>query len=121
MHTTRKDHPPMSRRTTAAIAALVATAAVLSACGSSNHATGAASAGGSQSVSAGSAIKLGFITAKTGVASSTFAAAEEGFKARIGLENSRGGVGGHKLEYVTADDASTGPGSAAAAQKLIQQ
>jgi branched-chain amino acid transport system substrate-binding protein len=108
----------MRRRNSALIAVVVATAAVLSACGTSSN---GASAGGGQSAKPGSPIKLGFITAKTGVASSTFANAESGFKARIELENAHGGVNGHKLDYVAADDTSTGPGAAAAVQKLIQQ
>lgn len=108
----------MRRRNSALVAVVVAMAAVLSACGSSS---GGASAGGGQIVEAGSPIKLGFITAKTGVASSTFVNAESGFKARLELENANGGVNGHKLEYVAADDTSTGPGAAAAVQKLIQQ
>ena len=119
----------MRIRTSAALAVVLAGAVVLSACSSSsnggggggNTTTSASSPTNNNTAPSGAPIKLGLLTSVTGVASSSFASVEQGVKARIGLENSKGGVNGHQLQYVVADDTSTGPGAVAAAQKLIQQ
>jgi branched-chain amino acid transport system substrate-binding protein len=105
--------------------ALVAVAAgclVVSACSSSGRAAGGGAAPTkNQTQAAGAPIKLGVLTSQTGVASSSFNTVEKGVKARLALENASGGVNGHKLQYVMADDQSTGPGAVAGARKLIQQ
>jgi branched-chain amino acid transport system substrate-binding protein len=112
----------MRKRTTAAVAVVITGALALSACNSANK-SGSAGAVSVQNNTAakGAPIKLGVLTSVTGDASSSFSTVEQGVKARIRLQNAEGGVSGHKLEYVVADDTSTGPGAVAAAQQLIQQ
>ncbi len=53
------------------------------------------------------AIKIGFISSKTGVAASTSGSSDLGCKARVGRQNAAGGVHGRKLEVEYADDASS--------------
>lgn len=110
----------MRKRAAAAMAAVITGAAALSACGS---AAGVATVGlGSGSpVAPGSPIKLGVLTSMTGPAAPDFDTMELGFKARLGLQNAEGGVDGHRLQSVTADDTSSGPGAATAAQELIEK
>jgi branched-chain amino acid transport system substrate-binding protein len=96
----------------------IAVASALAVTGCSSGGSGPAT---DQTQAAGAPIKLGVITSVTGAASSSFTTVENGVKARLGLENANGGVNGHKLEYVVADDQSAGPGAVAAAQKLIEQ
>jgi ABC-type branched-subunit amino acid transport system substrate-binding protein len=112
----------MLKRTTTVLALAAAACLTVSACSSSNnHKAAQSAATNNQTQAAGTPIKLGVLTSITGAASSSFTTVEQGVKARLGVENAAGGVNGHKLEYVMADDQSTGPGAIAAAQKLIQQ
>lgn len=110
----------MRKRTTAAVVVVIAGALALSACSSKSGGAGDAPTANNTAAS-GAPIKLGLLTSVTGVASSSFSTVYQGVKARIGLQNAEGGVNGHKLEYVVADDTSTGPGVVAAAQQLIEQ
>lgn len=66
-------------------------------------------------------IKLGLITALTGVTSSNEADTPEGAMARIDAQNALGGVNGRKIQMVTVDDTSTTTGDATAAEVLVQQ
>ena len=66
----------------------------------------AATAGPDQGVT-DKAIKIGFISSKTGVAASTSGSSDIGCKARVGRENAAGGVNGRKLEVEYVDDASS--------------
>ena len=50
------------------------------------------------------AIKIGFITSKTGPAASSSQYSDLGCKARIGAENANGGVNGRKIDVVYKDD-----------------
>lgn len=112
----------MKRRTTAAAVAVMAGALAVSACGSSGNSGGANAAPTSNSTAAsGAPIKLGLLTSLTGAASSSFSTVQQGVKARIGLQNAQGGVNGHQLDFVAADDTSTGPGAVAGVQQLVQQ
>jgi branched-chain amino acid transport system substrate-binding protein len=112
----------MRKRTTAAVAVVLAGGLALSACSKSNNSGNLAAAPKANNTAAsGAPIKLGVLTSLTGDAASSFTTVPQGVKARIGLQNAEGGVGGHKLEYVTADDTSSGPGAVAAAQQLIEQ
>jgi len=61
------------------------------------------------------------ITSLTGPYSSNFTTLEKGVKARLAVANAEGGVNGHKLTYVMADDTSTPAGALAATKRLIQQ
>lgn len=112
----------MRKRTTAAVAVVLAGGLALSACSKSNNSGNLASAPKANNTAAsGAPIKLGVLTSLTGDASSSFTTVTQGVKARIGLQNAEGGVNGHKLEYVAADDTSSGPGVVSAAQQLIEQ
>ncbi|HLG66307.1 MAG TPA: ABC transporter substrate-binding protein [Acidimicrobiales bacterium] len=66
------------------------------------------------------AVKVGFITDITGIASSTFEDSAQGIAARFALQNAHGGVNGRKLELVTADTTSTPAGAQTAAQDLVE-
>ena len=90
----------------------------LAACGSGSGSSGG---GDSGALAEGAPIRLGLLTALSGGYSSGFVRAENGVKARLELENSKGGVNGHKLTYTTADDTSTPDGAAKAVRKLTQQ
>jgi branched-chain amino acid transport system substrate-binding protein len=112
----------MRKQTMAAAALVVAGCLVVSSCSSSRRGSGGGGgATKNQTQAAGTPIKLGVLTSMTGVASSSFTTVEKGVKARLAVENAKGGVNGHKLDYVMGDDQSTGPGAVAAAQKLISQ
>jgi branched-chain amino acid transport system substrate-binding protein len=105
------------RRRTAVSSLLVAGALALAACSSS----GSNSGGGSTSASGSKPIRIGGLASLTGVAASSNVNCALGIKARIGVENDKGGINGHKLEYVMADDKSEGPGVVAAITKLVEQ
>ena len=79
---------------------------------------GAAPAGPDQGVT-DTAVKIGFITSKTGVAASTSGSSDVGCKARIGRQNAAGGVNGRKLEVEYVDDASSAA-NLTQAQSLVQ-
>jgi branched-chain amino acid transport system substrate-binding protein len=112
----------MRKRKAAAVAVVIAGALALSACSKANNTAGAVGTPAVNNTAAsGAPIKLGLLTSVTGDASSSFNTVYQGVEARIGLQNAEGGVDGHKLTYVTADDTSTGPGAVAAAQQLIEQ
>jgi branched-chain amino acid transport system substrate-binding protein len=112
-------------RTAAAVAAAAAVVA-LAACSSSTSTSSSPTAAGSSSsaVAAGNGapIKIGVLTSITGSTASGFTpGTESGVKARLGLVNAAGGVNGHKVTYVMADDASSPAGAATAVRKLIEQ
>jgi len=65
-------------------------------------------------------ITLGYITSRTGVASSTFADGPAAAQARIALQNAQGGVDGRKLVLVPVDDQSSPAQDQTAAQELVQ-
>jgi branched-chain amino acid transport system substrate-binding protein len=108
-----------SRRAVAILAVTVAAALTVSGC-SSSKASGPASKP-TATAKAGAPITLGVLTSLTGSLSSGFTTVEAGVKARLAVENAKGGVNGHQLKYVMADDASTPAGAVSAVQKLVQQ
>jgi branched-chain amino acid transport system substrate-binding protein len=55
----------------------------------------------------GAPIKIALITSETGFAASEFLGAADAFNARIALQNSIGGVNGHKLVGIVFDDATS--------------
>jgi branched-chain amino acid transport system substrate-binding protein len=84
--------------------------------------SGLGSAGAAASLDDGvsaKAIKLGYIFSKSGVAGSTFLNADKGCQARVGRENSKGGVNGRKVDVEYVDDQSGGANKTAA-QDLVQ-
>jgi branched-chain amino acid transport system substrate-binding protein len=97
------------RRASALGAVVVAAALVAAACGGS----GSGSSGGS-----GDPIKVGGMLSYTAAGSNSGPALEVGAKARFAQINEGGGVGGHQLEFVTADDA-LDPAKAPAAMRTL--
>ena len=63
------------------------------------------------------AVKIGFITSKTGPAASTSGNSDAGCKARVGRANAAGGVNGRKVDVVYVDDQTTS--NLPAAQSLV--
>jgi branched-chain amino acid transport system substrate-binding protein len=114
------------RRTGTAIAVAAAVVTLAAACSSSGSSSGSAAAGAGSSSAAASGngvpITVGVLTSITGSSASGFTpGTEQGVKARFGLVNAAGGVNGHKITYVMADDASSPTGAATAVRKLIEQ
>jgi ABC-type branched-subunit amino acid transport system substrate-binding protein len=106
------------KRTGAAVAFTAAVMMLAAACGSSSS-SGSGSGGSSSS---GAPIKIGVLTSITGSSASGFTpSTENGIKARLGLVNAKGGVNGHKITFVMADDASSAAGAATAVRQLIEQ
>jgi branched-chain amino acid transport system substrate-binding protein len=116
------------KRTGAAVAftaAVVTLAAAACSSGSSSSQGAAGSATSSSGAAAsgnGAPIKVGVVTSITGASASGFTpGTQEGVKARLGLANAAGGVNGHKITYIMADDASSPAGAANAVRQLIEQ
>ena len=121
----------------AALGVAVAGSLILAACSSSKSGSSATTASGSATTattSSGSAsntasapgvsattIKIGLITALTGVTSSNEADTPQGALARIDAQNAAGGVDGRQIQLVTVDDTSTTAGDLTAAQTLVQE
>ena len=102
------------------VVALTAVAALsLTACGSAKSTK--STAANTQAAAQGTPIKVGVLTSLTGPYSSGFTTVEKAVKARLGLVNDAGGINGHKITYVMADDTGSPTGAKAAVQKLIQQ
>jgi branched-chain amino acid transport system substrate-binding protein len=78
------------------------------------------SAGAAGAASGKSPIVIGFVGDLTGVASSTFADGPGGARARVDLQNARGGVHGHKLQLIVVDDQSNPNSVVTAAQDLVE-
>lgn len=106
---------------TMSIAASAAAAVLaLSACSSSSKSSGDPGGSGSGGPS-GSTIKIGYISNLTGPGASSYGKLGlEGAQARVDLANASGGVNGHKIELVSADDQSNPTGNVTAAQSLIE-
>jgi branched-chain amino acid transport system substrate-binding protein len=64
---------------------------------------------------------IGLVTDQTGPAASTYQNVINGVQARIGLQNAHGGVNGHQIKLVTADDATSPTNNMTAAQELISK
>jgi branched-chain amino acid transport system substrate-binding protein len=111
----------VARRHLMALVAGAAIISVIAACSSSKSGSATGGASGSSQPSNGRTIKVGVLTSLTGPAASGFTGIETGVKSRFELANASGGINGHKIEYVMADDASTAQGTLAAANKMIQQ
>jgi len=112
----------MRSRIVVAVAAAVTAAALgLTACGSSGDSDDSSGSGPAPSAASGKPITVGVLTSLTGSGASGYLTVEKGVKARFAEVNAKGGVNGHQLKYVMADDASTAAGAASAARKLVQQ
>lgn len=82
---------------------------------------GACSAGSRGNSSNGSAapVTVGLVTTLTGPAAANFNGNLQGAQARIDLQNSRGGVDGHRLQLIGVDDQTSLQGAASAMSELI--
>ena len=63
-------------------------------------------------------VKIGFISALTGVAGPNYKNAAKGCEARVDAQNAKGGVNGRKIDLIAVDDASSGA-NLTAAQDLV--
>jgi branched-chain amino acid transport system substrate-binding protein len=81
--------------------------------------------GGSTAASAASTsgpeIKLGVISAETGADSPNKTEQTNAIQANVDQINAAGGINGHKVEVIIADDTSTAQGALTAAQNLVSQ
>ena len=66
-------------------------------------------------------IKVGAILPQTGASAPSFAASEDGMRARFNLANSSGELGKRKIDFTVADDAGDPARNVTAAQKLVEQ
>jgi branched-chain amino acid transport system substrate-binding protein len=66
-------------------------------------------------------VKIGFISALTGVAGPNYQNAAKGCEARVDAQNAKGGVNGRKIDLVTVDDKSSGANLAAAQDLATNQ
>ena len=71
--------------------------------------------------SSGAPITIALITSETGIAASEFVGVADSFNARIALQNSMGGVHGHKLVGVVIDDGSSPTQVAIAVQDALSK
>jgi branched-chain amino acid transport system substrate-binding protein len=78
-------------------------------------ASGAPTTGGD-----GSPITFGVVTSISGNASSNFSDVETGVKAYVNAINAKGGVNGHPLKYIMADDQSSPTQNLTAAKDLVE-
>ena len=109
-----------SKKSSTATTSGGSTATTASSGTSAPSATSAPSGGSAPGVTS-TTIKVGLITALTGVTSSNEADTPDGAMARIDAQNAAGGVNGRQILLVTVDDQSTTAGDATAAQVLVQQ
>jgi ABC-type branched-subunit amino acid transport system substrate-binding protein len=102
-----------------------ATAVLLGGCSPlTGDAGDAVGAGGSSCVSPGVTadnVQLGLITPSDGMSGPAYLSFRGGVDARIGVENSRGGVGGRKIGYVWGDDESNPATNLAVARDLVRE
>ncbi len=66
-------------------------------------------------------IKIGLVTTLSGPVAPAFADAVAGAQARIGLQNAQGGVNGHQLQLVLADDGGSPTTALSAIQSLVSK
>ena len=66
-------------------------------------------------------IKVGAILPVTGPSAPSFAASEDGMRARFNLANSSGELGKRKIDFTVADDVGDPARNVTAAQKLVEQ
>ena len=64
-------------------------------------------------------VTLGLLTATEGITAQVLLPFRAGIDARLGLENSKGGVNGRTLNYKWENDDSTGTGGAASVKRLV--
>ena len=70
---------------------------------------------------AGSPITIVLVTSRTGTAAAEYSTAQVGFLARVALQNSEGGISGHKIIPLVIDDQTSLTSVATAAQDAISK
>ncbi len=101
------------------IGAVVAAAATFAACSSSSKGSSSPTSAAGKGAN-GSPITVGLVTTLTGPAAEQFQGNLQGAQARIDLQNAQGGVNGHKINLVSADDQTSTTGASTAMSELIQ-
>jgi branched-chain amino acid transport system substrate-binding protein len=76
---------------------------------------------GPAGASAKSPIKIALISSLTGEAASQFSDSPVGFKARIALQNSMGGINGHKIDIMVIDDQTNPSTAPTAVQEAVSK
>jgi branched-chain amino acid transport system substrate-binding protein len=94
------------------LGAAAAMVAAVAACSSSSKS-------GTTGSSSASPITIGLLTTLSGLGTSNFFGNLQGAQARIDLENAHGGVNGHKINLVSADDQTSFTGATNAMSQLI--
>jgi branched-chain amino acid transport system substrate-binding protein len=70
---------------------------------------------------AGSPVTVAFIASLTGLASSQYGNAQQGFLARVALQNARGGVNGHRINTIVIDDGTNPSNVATGVQEAVSK
>ncbi|MBO0730193.1 MAG: ABC transporter substrate-binding protein [Acidimicrobiaceae bacterium] len=100
-------------------------AVVAAACGGSSKSTGSGTANSGSSGGSGAATKspyrIGLVYPGTGSAADTYTGVVRAAQARLDVLNASGGINGHPVELVKADDQSSPTGNVTATQQLMSQ
>jgi branched-chain amino acid transport system substrate-binding protein len=104
------------------IGAIVAAAAAIAACGSSSgsHSANTGASTGATTGATSSPITVGLLTTLTGPAAAQFQGNLQGAQARIDLQNAQGGVNGHSINLVHADDQTNPQAASTGMSDLVQ-
>lgn len=108
------------RASVRALAAAGAAGALLLAACTTTPSAGGTSKGTSAASSNKSPITIAFVTSLTGGAAPNATRGAKAFKARIDLQNAKGGVDGHKLKAIVIDDASNFTQETATMQRAVE-
>ncbi|WP_219418600.1 ABC transporter substrate-binding protein [Pseudonocardia nigra] len=114
----------ISRRRTAALAAAVATALVLTACGAGGRPDEGAASGEGGASDVGiteTSVKVGAHFPLTGVAAPGYSEIPTGTQAYFDFVNAAGGINGRQIEYVYKDDAYNPTQTSQVANELVLQ
>jgi branched-chain amino acid transport system substrate-binding protein len=82
--------------------------------------TAAAIGGGATPAAGGAAIRVGRVGNFGGVAGASCAPARESLRAWVGLINAKGGINGHKVELLVADDGNEGTRDLSIAKDFVE-
>src|ERR1700712_4090320 len=91
-------------RTTAAVVITLALAMVATACGSSSKSDAGGDTGTTQPAATGTALKIGWIGTLTTATGTTPNGGKEAMDAWVKATNASGGIAGHPVSVVFADD-----------------
>ena len=82
---------------------------------------GVASAGGPAGAASNEPVTIALITSQTGQAGAEFQDSPQGFLARVALQNSQGGINGHRINTIILNDQTSPAQVVTAAQQAISQ